>query len=137
MYASVEGRVPFCDHRLVEYMWNVPRDFARLDGTEKTLLRRALVGLLPESVLQRKKSAFPLFENPRYVRGVKERALEILSGARSPAAALFDTAHLAGRCKEGPAAEARDTRTPGESVTVLEKFIQTDAWMREYRVRLV
>lgn len=56
MGASLEVRVPFCDHRIVEYMWNVPWEMKFADEREKGLLRRALAGVLPDDVLYRKKS---------------------------------------------------------------------------------
>lgn len=55
MGASLEVRVPFADHRLVEYAWNIPWEMKNLDGKEKGLLRKAMEHLLPEEVLYRKK----------------------------------------------------------------------------------
>lgn len=59
MATGLEGRVPFCDHRLVEYVFNVPWEMKTVGGQEKGLLREAAADLLPESVLRRKKAAYP------------------------------------------------------------------------------
>src|SRR5690606_19782583 len=55
MGASLEVRVPFADHRLIEYAWNIPWEMKMLGGREKGILRKALEGTLPDSVLYRKK----------------------------------------------------------------------------------
>ncbi|MBX6395299.1 MAG: asparagine synthase (glutamine-hydrolyzing), partial [Alicyclobacillaceae bacterium] len=64
MAVGLEVRVPFCDHRLVEYMWNVPWSMKMTGGREKGLLRQAMRGLLPDDVLERKKSPFPKTHHP-------------------------------------------------------------------------
>ena len=53
MATGLELRVPFCDHRIVEYVWNIPWDMKYYKGREKGLLRYALAGMLPEDVLWR------------------------------------------------------------------------------------
>lgn len=55
MGAGLEVRVPFCDHRLVQYVWNVPWEIKSTGDREKGILRKALEGILPEDVLYRKK----------------------------------------------------------------------------------
>ncbi|MDQ0214368.1 asparagine synthase (glutamine-hydrolyzing) [Oikeobacillus pervagus] len=59
MGASLEVRVPFADHRIVEYAWNIPWEMKRLDGYEKGILRKALENVLPKKVLYRKKKPLP------------------------------------------------------------------------------
>ena len=56
MYNSLEVRVPFCDHRIAEYMYAVPWKFKEYNGMEKGLLRYAMNGVLPDRILWRKKS---------------------------------------------------------------------------------
>jgi asparagine synthase (glutamine-hydrolysing) len=56
MANQLEVRVPFADHRLVQYAYNIPRDLLFYDGREKGLLRKSLTGILPDEVLWRKKS---------------------------------------------------------------------------------
>ena len=48
MGASLEVRVPFADHRLMEYLYNIPWEMKFYDGMEKGLLRKALEGVLPD-----------------------------------------------------------------------------------------
>lgn len=56
MGASLEVRVPFADHRLVEYVWNIPWEMKMHDNREKGILRKALEGILPDDILYRKKA---------------------------------------------------------------------------------
>jgi asparagine synthase (glutamine-hydrolysing) len=59
MACGLEVRVPFCDHRLVQYLWNIPWEYKSMKGREKGLLRQAMKDILPEDVLWRKKSPYP------------------------------------------------------------------------------
>ena len=61
-----EVRVPFCDYRLVEYLWNVPFNIKSIDNIEKGILRRALQPALPDDVRNRRKSAYPTSQDPHY-----------------------------------------------------------------------
>jgi asparagine synthase (glutamine-hydrolysing) len=60
MSASIESRVPFLDHKLVEFAARLP-DRLKLRGlTTKRILREAIRGLLPEEILTRRKMGFPV-----------------------------------------------------------------------------
>ena len=77
MASAVEVRVPFADHRILEYVFNVPWEIKFENGVEKALLRNAMKDYLPEKVFSRKKSPYPKTQNPAYERavmsGVRER----------------------------------------------------------------
>lgn len=51
---SIEARVPFLDHRLVEFNQNLPDNFLEQGGVTKRILRHAMRGLLPEDIRNRK-----------------------------------------------------------------------------------
>ncbi|GAB3960958.1 asparagine synthase (glutamine-hydrolyzing) [Actinoallomurus acanthiterrae] len=84
MAVGLEVRVPFCDHRLVEYVFNTPWSHKTYDGREKSLLRGAVADLLPESVVQRRKSPYPATQNPSYERTVRDRLSGILADPNAP-----------------------------------------------------
>ena len=84
MSAGLEVRVPFCDHRLVEYAWNIPWEMKYAEGREKWLLRSALTGLLPDDVLWRRKSPYPKTHNPIYLAAVRTWLGQILDDSTSP-----------------------------------------------------
>lgn len=55
MGVGLEVRVPYTDHRLIEYVWNIPWSIKSTGNREKGILRKALEGVLPDDVLYRKK----------------------------------------------------------------------------------
>ncbi|MFE3640779.1 asparagine synthase (glutamine-hydrolyzing) [Streptomyces sp. NPDC059169] len=79
MAQGLEVRVPYCDHRLVEYAFSTPWDLKSHDGREKSLLRAAGTGLAPLSVLHRPKNHYPATHHPDYNRGLQELARDALS----------------------------------------------------------
>ncbi len=79
MHSAVEVRVPFADHRILEYVFNVPWHIKFEGGVEKALLRRAMTTYLPDKVLWRKKSPYPKTHNPRYEGAVREMLSERLA----------------------------------------------------------
>jgi len=58
MATSVEARVPFLDHHLIEYAMSLPRSLKVKGGTGKHILKRALESVLPADVLYRPKRGF-------------------------------------------------------------------------------
>ncbi len=84
MYNGLEIRVPFCDYRLAEYMWNVPWEMKALNGREKGLLRYVCKDFLPEEIVERKKSPYPKTHNPTYLAKVKEMLSKIMSDSNAP-----------------------------------------------------
>ncbi|MGE7676396.1 asparagine synthase (glutamine-hydrolyzing) [Lysinibacillus sp. NPDC094403] len=94
MGASLEVRVPFADHRLVEYAWNIPWEMKNLGGMEKGLLRKAMQHLLPEEVLYRKKNPYPKTYHPVYTAGVQKWLREIVEDKNSILHELFERRKL-------------------------------------------
>lgn len=90
MYSGLEARVPFADHRIVEYLWNVPWEMKCPDGLVKGLLRKASQGLLPDAVLYRKKSPYPKTYDPAYEDLLKKELLSVLSDSNQPLCVLID-----------------------------------------------
>ncbi len=79
MASGVEIRVPFADHRILEFLYNVPWEIKFENRVEKALLRNAMVDYLPDKILWRKKSPYPKTHNPEYmalVMGLLKERLE-------------------------------------------------------------
>ena len=87
MAVGLEVRVPFCDHRLVEYVYNTPWSLKTYDGREKSLLRGATSDVLPQSVVDRVKSPYPSTQDPKYGVNLRRYAREYLS---TPHHQVFD-----------------------------------------------
>lgn len=73
MAHGLEVRVPFCDHRIAEYAYNIPWEMKTFGGREKGLVRKMSEEFLPYDVVWRKKSPYPKTHNPTYARLVFER----------------------------------------------------------------
>ncbi len=137
MAAGLELRVPFCDHRIVEYAWNIPWDMKYCRKREKGLLRHALTGLLPEDVLWRKKSPYPKTHNPSYMEAVCGMILAVVEDRTSPLIPLIDTEAV----RTLALTMKRDTDIPwfGQLMNapqLLAYLLQIDFWMREYGVSI-
>jgi asparagine synthase (glutamine-hydrolysing) len=87
MAVSLEVRVPFCDHRLVEYVYNTPWSLKTFDGREKSLLRHAAKDVLPASVVERVKSHYPSTQDPAYDTAIAEQVKQLLA---EPTHRVFD-----------------------------------------------
>ena len=90
MYSGLVARVPFADHRIVEYIWNVPWEMKCPDGVAKGLLRDAAKDLLPNEILYRKKSPYPKTYHPEYEHLLAKLLLEALSNPNAPLRPLVD-----------------------------------------------
>ncbi|AGW42406.1 asparagine synthase [Leifsonia xyli subsp. cynodontis DSM 46306] len=110
MAVGLEVRVPFCDHRLVEYVYNVPWAMKTFDGREKSLLRAAAADLLPESVLQRTKAPpYPATSDPGYARALVQQSRDLL-GADDRVFDLIDRGWLEAITRQDPATMTLDVR---------------------------
>ncbi len=137
MYSGLEARVPLADHRILEYVWNVPWDIKCKDGIVKHLLRESAKGLLPEEILYRKKSPYPKTYNPEYEKLLGERLLAVLEDSSSPINALIDGSKVKtflhtpsdygkpwyGQLMAGP--------------QMLAFMLQVNYWLKKYNVRII
>lgn len=129
MAAGVEVRVPFCDHRLVEYVWNIPWSLRQgAPGETKTLLRRSVHDLLPPKLLRRPKAMFPTVADPAYDRGVRDRARQLLLS--SPVSDLLDHDRVRGL------ADGRSPRPPWMQRMALAYLTQVSFWLEHYDVKV-
>lgn len=90
MAVGLEVRVPFCDHRLVDYVFNAPWSMKTHDGREKSLLRSATAPLLPDSIIHRVKTPYPATQDSSYEQGLRDELASVLDDSQSPARDLID-----------------------------------------------
>ncbi|MGM3175587.1 asparagine synthase (glutamine-hydrolyzing) [Dickeya lacustris] len=110
MAAGLEVRVPFCDHRLVEYVFNTPWKMKTFDGREKSLLRAAIGDLLPQAVLQRKKAPYPAIQNAHYSAVLQRQAAELVANTHHAARDLLNIDWLNKALHIDPTAMSREVR---------------------------
>ena len=94
MYNGFEIRVPFCDYRLAEYVWNIPWEMKALNNREKGLLRYAYRDFLPDEIIDRKKSPYPKTHNPTYLSKVKQMLESVLQKKDSPIHSLLNRDYM-------------------------------------------
>ena len=139
MASGLEVRVPFCDHRLVEYVFNIPWAMKAADGHIKGILRRAMKGYLPDEVLFRKKSPYPSTPSPDYLTGVRQRALAMLEDTSEPITEFISPAAVRALAKES---ETPHVHRPwfGQIMGTAQMFhylVEVNEWMKRYQVRIV
>ncbi|MFI6125203.1 asparagine synthase (glutamine-hydrolyzing) [Streptomyces sp. NPDC051064] len=132
MANGLEVRVPFCDHRLVDYVWNVPWQVKRLGDQEKGLLRSAVEDLLPAEVVHRPKSGFPVGKGSEYLDSVRDAVSDMIGDPSSPAMQLLDAAALRAMVDNKDWFNGAFTPPP-----ILPRALQLDSWLRDYNVRVV
>ena len=135
MFWGLEVRVPFCDRRIAQYLYNVPWAFKDYEGREKGLLRKAAEGLLPEEVLYRKKSPYPKTYDPAYAKTMEGRLKDLLTKKDAPIWNVVDRGNLQRYLQE---------ETPWPWYGQLMRKPQTAAymlqlnfWLQHYKVCLV
>jgi asparagine synthase (glutamine-hydrolysing) len=94
MAVGLEVRVPFCDHRLVGYVYNTPWSLKTFDGREKSLLRHAAAPVLPASARDRVKASYPSVQDPAYLTALQQQAKEALADHGHPVFDLVDRGWL-------------------------------------------
>src|SRR5262249_25934923 len=117
--------------RLVEYLWNIPWEMKTVSGVEKGLLRQALVDLLPDDVLNRRQSAYPMSQDPTYQEATRTWAAQILHDPNAPILPFINGAALQ------PLVEGKLALLKSPGGTIFEQLIQINAWLQQYHVSVV
>lgn len=138
MATGLEVRVPFCDHRIVEYAWNIPWEMKMHHGREKGLLRHSLEGVLPEEVIWRKKSPYPKSWNPTYRLAMEAWMREVIADSASPIMPLLDRVAL----DDVMQSDGGQFAVPWFGQLMARPHLYAylcsmDWWLREYRVSIV
>lgn len=136
--ANLKIRTPFCDYKLIEYLWNVPWEYKFHADREKGLLRKALADLLPEDVLWRKKSPYPKTHNPEYLNTVRGLLMNVLEDKNSPLLEFIEKDKI----KEFAMSMAPQTNIPwfGQLMNapqMLAYFVQVNEWLERYKVEIL
>lgn len=135
MRSGVEVRVPFADHELWEYVWNIPLSLKRLGGVEKGLLRAAFHDVLPDAVRTRKKNPFPKTFHPLYSSLVRSRLTEILE-AKGFITTLFTPVFFDQLLKQEAHGQVPWFGQLMQTPQLMAYLIQLEDWAREYKVEL-
>lgn len=137
MYAGLEARVPFADHRIIEYMWNVPWSMKCSNGVVKGLLRDATRDLLPEEIADRKKSPYPKTYNPEYDKILIKRLIDVINEPSAPINAFIDLGKL-----QALISSPLDYSKPwyGQLMAgpqLIAYMLQVNYWLEKYKVKII
>lgn len=133
MAVGLEVRVPFLDHRLIEYVFNTPWEMKNFDGREKSLLRAAMRGVLPNSVLDRKKNPYPSTQDDKYELALREQVEETLKPG-SPVLRLVSKKKIR-KLLDAPIG-TYSVGGPWSARSVLERLVEFNKWVSLYNVTL-
>ncbi len=131
MAVGLEVRVPFCDHRLVEYAFNIPWEMKTFDGREKSILRAATRDLLPKSISDRVKSPYPSTQDPAYEQALRTSLTQIMADKDAPVRALLDASQVKRTLKR----PVGDT-SPMYDRMGMELAVGLNTWLTEQDVSL-
>ncbi|MCL2364732.1 MAG: asparagine synthase (glutamine-hydrolyzing) [Defluviitaleaceae bacterium] len=128
--AGMTVRMPFLDHRVLEYMYNVPWVMKNHDNREKGLLRQAFKSLLPKKIVNRKKAPFPKTHNPAFTQKVTDLMQNLLNKPYAPLFQILNRQNLNAQS---------NTHWYGQLMArpqMLAYFLQINAWLEKYDIRV-
>jgi asparagine synthase (glutamine-hydrolysing) len=131
MAHGLEVRVPFCDHRLVDYVYNTPWAMKTFDGREKSLLRAATADVLPASVVARKKSPYPSTQDPAYEEMLRAGLRALLDDSHAPLLPLLNR-----KSARALAEGAYEGNSFAPARGGMELALALNEWLSRYPVRL-
>ena len=137
MANGFEVRVPFCDYRLAQYMYNVPWEMKAYRGREKGLLRHIMKGVLPDEIVDRKKSPYPKTFNPTYLATVNGMLKGIMKDSSRPINSLLNRDFILDILNTDGKAFTRPWF--GQLMTgpqLMAYLCQVDMWLEEYKPRI-
>ncbi|HBL84161.1 MAG: asparagine synthase (glutamine-hydrolyzing) [Clostridiales bacterium GWF2_38_85] len=136
MRSGLEVRVPFCDHRITEYLYTVPWQIKYLNNNEKGLLREAMKDILPNEILQRKKSPYPKTHNPDFLIAVTKELMNILSDNYNPILQILKKDKIKNLIeKEGSGVPWYGQLM--QKPQIIAYFIQLNYWLKKYKVEII
>jgi asparagine synthase (glutamine-hydrolysing) len=123
MAHSVESRVPFLDHRLVEHALGLPARWKMSDGWNKRVLREAMAGRIPDSVrLRRQKFGFPTSSRRWFAGPLADGLRDIVRGGAAMRSGWFDRAAVERELE-------RHVRGETDASNLLFNVAQLDSWL--------
>ena len=137
MAHGLEVRVPFCDHRIAEYAYNIPPEIKFYNEREKGVVRLASEKILPKDVAWRKKSPYPKTHNPDYMSLMLKKFGEVIGDKDCRLFEIMDRDKLLELKRTEGAAFTKNWY--GQLMTTPQMFaylIQVDYWLKRYDVRI-
>lgn len=135
--ANFKIRAPFCNFKLMKYVYNIPWEYRVRGDMEKGLLRAAFKDLLPREVTERKKSPYPKTFNPKYKELVTRELSHIIENPTSPILDIIDLDNVKRLINEEETANRPWFGQLMRGPQVMAFLIQVNGWLKEYKISIV
>jgi asparagine synthase (glutamine-hydrolysing) len=132
MAVGLEVRVPFCDHELMQYVFNTPWSMKTFDGREKSLLRAAAADVVPDAILKRVKSPYPATQDPAYEQALRDGISNVISKPSSRTTQTFNVDAIRNLISE-PLSDV----SIGQDRWDIDHALAMSDWLERYNVELV
>lgn len=138
MFSGLEARVPFADHRILEYVWNIPWEMKSKNGVAKALLRECGRDYLPNEIRHRRKSPYPKTYDTGYETLMARRIRdEILGDSSSPVLQFLDQAKVE-RFLSSPSDYGKPWYGQLMAGPQMMAYIwQINYWMKKYQIQVI
>ena len=137
MYNGLEVRVPFCDYRIVEYAFNMPWEIKAYKGREKGILREAMKGILPDSIVFRKKSPYPKTHNPIYMEKVSKKVDEIMKDSSNILSKILNHDEVYNIMQHPDKISSPWYGQLMNAAQIMAYIVQIDCWFKNYKIDIV
>lgn len=128
-------RVPFADIDLLEFVYNLPKEYKYQNGTEKYILREAFSDELPLEITTRKKSPYPKTFDPNYFKLVSNNLIERFNDEYSVLNKLFNKIEII-KIIDNPENQVPWFGQLMTSPQLIAYLIQFDQWVKYYNIDL-
>lgn len=134
MASALELRVPYCDHRFLQYVFDVPWSMKSAGGQPKGLLRAAAADLLPTTIAERKKAPYPVTQDRGYALALCEAFRRLAADPNAPVGPFYNAPAAAGLL-DAPGNLEAGTGAWLQRAN-LEMVLNLNDWIEHYDVRL-
>lgn len=134
---GLEVRVPFANHELVEYIWNVPWEMKTIGGKAKGLLRESVIDLLPVEIVERRKNPYPKVQHPVFNEGVTKLLQQSLEDKGSILHELFDAQALQTLIKDDTAFQIPWYGQLMSRPQLIAYIVQIDQWVKNKNIQFM
>lgn len=135
--ADFSIRAPFCNFKLMKYVYNIPWKYRIHGDVEKGILRYAFKDLLPDEVCYRKKSPYPKTYNPVYTDLIESEFREIMNNGNSPILAIVNKDNVMKLTQSGIESTRPWFGQLMKGPQVMAFLIQVNDWLKEYKIDIV
>lgn len=127
---GMDVHLPFCDKKLVEYVFNIPWEMKKFDSSTKSLLRAAATKFIPKAVAYQGKSTWVANQPINYILELRSKIEQILKSGKAPILQLLDKKLVKKLIDESPYNSMLTASAMGGA-------LRLNQWLETYNVSIV